>query len=89
MDLYLLHWPGPVPADETVEAFTLLQQQGKIRHHHDPEGGPPGAHRGEPCRAGRATHCRGLRRPGPRVSAARRPHSPRDALTSITSPGCS
>ncbi|GAA4261448.1 aldo/keto reductase [Dactylosporangium darangshiense] len=31
IDLYLLHWPGPVPVDETVEAFTLLQQQGKIR----------------------------------------------------------
>jgi diketogulonate reductase-like aldo/keto reductase len=31
IDLYLLHWPGPVPIDETVEAFTLLQQQGKIR----------------------------------------------------------
>ncbi|MGI5241823.1 aldo/keto reductase [Dactylosporangium sp. CA-139066] len=31
IDLYLLHWPGPAPVDETVEAFTLLQQQGKIR----------------------------------------------------------
>ncbi|WP_426513612.1 aldo/keto reductase [Dactylosporangium sp. McL0621] len=31
IDLYLLHWPGPVPVEETVEAFTLLQQQGKIR----------------------------------------------------------
>lgn len=31
IDLYLLHWPGPVLVEETVEAFTILQQQGKIR----------------------------------------------------------
>ncbi|MFB9445383.1 aldo/keto reductase [Dactylosporangium vinaceum] len=31
IDMYLLHWPGPVPVEETVEAFTVLQQQGKIR----------------------------------------------------------
>ncbi|GAA2596147.1 aldo/keto reductase [Dactylosporangium fulvum] len=31
IDLYLLHWPSPVPLDETVDAFTTLQEQGKIR----------------------------------------------------------
>jgi diketogulonate reductase-like aldo/keto reductase len=31
LDLYLLHWRGSVPLAETVEAFTKLQAQGKIR----------------------------------------------------------
>jgi len=32
IDLYLLHWPGRVPLEETVAAFTDLQQQGRIRY---------------------------------------------------------
>ena len=32
IDLYLLHWPGEVPLDETVHAFEALQHEGKIRH---------------------------------------------------------
>jgi len=32
LDLYLLHWPGAVPLEETVDAFTTLVQTGKIRH---------------------------------------------------------
>lgn len=32
LDLYLLHWCGDVPFEETVEAFLALQQAGKIRH---------------------------------------------------------
>jgi diketogulonate reductase-like aldo/keto reductase len=32
IDLYLLHWPGAVPLDETVQAFEALQRDGKIRH---------------------------------------------------------
>lgn len=32
IDLYLLHWPGGVPLEETVEAFEALQRAGKIRH---------------------------------------------------------
>jgi aldehyde reductase len=32
LDLYLLHWRGSVPLTETLEAFTALQQAGKIRH---------------------------------------------------------
>ena len=32
IDLYLLHWPGSVPLEETVEAFEALQRAGKIRH---------------------------------------------------------
>lgn len=31
LDLYLLHWRGNVPLEETLRAMTLLQQQGKIR----------------------------------------------------------
>jgi diketogulonate reductase-like aldo/keto reductase len=31
LDLYLLHWRGRVPLNETLEAFDVLQQQGKIR----------------------------------------------------------
>lgn len=30
LDLYLLHWPGSIPLDETLEAFLRLQEQGKI-----------------------------------------------------------
>jgi len=32
LDLYLLHWRGGVPFEETLEAFTRLQAAGKIRH---------------------------------------------------------
>ncbi len=32
IDLYLLHWPGSVPLDETIEAFEVLKKDGKIRH---------------------------------------------------------
>ena len=32
IDLYLLHWAGAVPLDETVEAFEALRRAGKIRH---------------------------------------------------------
>jgi diketogulonate reductase-like aldo/keto reductase len=32
IDLYLLHWAGDVPIDETVEAFEALKREGKIRH---------------------------------------------------------
>jgi diketogulonate reductase-like aldo/keto reductase len=31
IDLYLLHWRGDVPLSETLEAFQLLKQTGKIR----------------------------------------------------------
>lgn len=30
MDLYLLHWPGRYPVQETLEAFMRLREQGKI-----------------------------------------------------------
>jgi len=30
LDLYLLHWPGSVPIDETLETFLRLREQGKI-----------------------------------------------------------
>jgi len=30
IDLYLLHWPGSYPLDETVEAFERLREAGKI-----------------------------------------------------------
>lgn len=33
IDLYLLHWPGPEPLEETLAAFVELRQQGKIRHY--------------------------------------------------------
>ena len=33
MDLYLLHWRGGVPLAETLRAFKVLQQAGKIRHY--------------------------------------------------------
>lgn len=32
LDLYLLHWRGSTPLDETVEAFHALAAAGKIRH---------------------------------------------------------
>lgn len=32
IDLYLLHWRGRVPLAETLEAFSSLQRDGKIRH---------------------------------------------------------
>jgi diketogulonate reductase-like aldo/keto reductase len=32
IDLYLLHWRGGVPLEETVAAFEQLQADGKIRH---------------------------------------------------------
>jgi diketogulonate reductase-like aldo/keto reductase len=31
LDLYLLHWPGAVPIEETVEAFERLREDGLIR----------------------------------------------------------
>jgi diketogulonate reductase-like aldo/keto reductase len=30
LDLYLLHWPGSIPLQETLEAFQELRRQGKI-----------------------------------------------------------
>jgi len=30
IDLYLLHWPGSYPLEETVEAFERLREEGKI-----------------------------------------------------------
>jgi diketogulonate reductase-like aldo/keto reductase len=30
LDCYLLHWPGPHPLEETIEAFVELRDQGKI-----------------------------------------------------------
>ena len=30
MDLYLLHWPGSYPVQETLDAFVRLREQGKI-----------------------------------------------------------
>jgi len=32
LDLYLLHWRGGVPLEETVEALARLKRDGKIRH---------------------------------------------------------
>jgi diketogulonate reductase-like aldo/keto reductase len=32
LDLYLLHWRGSVPLEETVAAFEALRRAGKIRH---------------------------------------------------------
>lgn len=32
VDMYLLHWPGAVPLEETLEAFDALQRAGKIRY---------------------------------------------------------
>lgn len=33
IDLYLLHWPGSRPLEETYAAFEELAEQGKIRHY--------------------------------------------------------
>lgn len=33
IDLYLLHWPGAIPLEETLEAFVRLIEAGKIRYH--------------------------------------------------------
>jgi diketogulonate reductase-like aldo/keto reductase len=33
LDLYLLHWRGSVPLEETLEAFTALRERGLIRHY--------------------------------------------------------
>jgi diketogulonate reductase-like aldo/keto reductase len=32
LDLYLLHWRGSIPLEETVDAFTRLVDEGKVRH---------------------------------------------------------
>ncbi|MGI8777577.1 MAG: aldo/keto reductase [Acidimicrobiales bacterium] len=32
LDLYLLHWRGSTPLEETLDAFTTLIDEGKIRH---------------------------------------------------------
>ena len=32
LDVYLLHWPGPHPLEETIAAFEALVQAGKIRY---------------------------------------------------------
>ncbi len=32
IDLYLLHWRGSTPLQHTLDAFTQLQRDGKIRH---------------------------------------------------------
>lgn len=32
IDLYLLHWPGSTPVEETAEAFERLREAGRIRH---------------------------------------------------------
>lgn len=32
IDLYLLHWPGPHPVEDTIAAFEELQQKGAIRY---------------------------------------------------------
>jgi diketogulonate reductase-like aldo/keto reductase len=32
LDAYLLHWPGEVPLQETVDAFEALRSQGRIRY---------------------------------------------------------
>jgi diketogulonate reductase-like aldo/keto reductase len=31
LDVYLLHWPGPHPLEETIRAFEKLKKDGKIR----------------------------------------------------------
>jgi diketogulonate reductase-like aldo/keto reductase len=33
IDLYLLHWRGAVPLEETIAGFTALQRAGKIRYY--------------------------------------------------------
>jgi diketogulonate reductase-like aldo/keto reductase len=32
LDMYLLHWRGSVPLEDTLEAFNILVRDGKIRH---------------------------------------------------------
>jgi diketogulonate reductase-like aldo/keto reductase len=32
LDLYLLHWRGTVPLEQTIEGFAVLQDAGKINH---------------------------------------------------------
>jgi diketogulonate reductase-like aldo/keto reductase len=32
LDMYLLHWRGPVPLSQTIEAFVELKERGWIRH---------------------------------------------------------
>ena len=31
LDLYLLHWPGSIPLEQTLEGFSDLLRMGKIR----------------------------------------------------------
>ncbi|CAJ0787579.1 2,5-diketo-D-gluconic acid reductase B [Ralstonia condita] len=33
IDLYLLHWRGSIPLEETVQGLQALQREGKIRHY--------------------------------------------------------
>jgi diketogulonate reductase-like aldo/keto reductase len=33
LDMYLLHWRGSVPLEETLEAFVALRERGAIRHY--------------------------------------------------------
>jgi len=33
IDLYLLHWPGEHPLEETLRAFATLAEEGKVRHY--------------------------------------------------------
>jgi diketogulonate reductase-like aldo/keto reductase len=33
LDLYLLHWPGSVPIEETLQGFMALRDTGLIRHY--------------------------------------------------------
>jgi diketogulonate reductase-like aldo/keto reductase len=33
LDLYLLHWRGSVPLEQTLEAFATLRERGMIRHY--------------------------------------------------------
>jgi diketogulonate reductase-like aldo/keto reductase len=33
LDMYLLHWRGSIPLEETLEAFTTLRDRGTIRHY--------------------------------------------------------
>ncbi|MCR8922252.1 aldo/keto reductase [Dasania sp. GY-MA-18] len=33
LDMYLLHWPGLTPVEETLEVFQTLVEAGKIRHY--------------------------------------------------------
>jgi diketogulonate reductase-like aldo/keto reductase len=33
LDMYLLHWRGSVPLEETLEAFVTLRDRGSIRHY--------------------------------------------------------